>query len=484
MNDNLPDYDKTTGSFKSMAYCQIIDTTIPAKAGSFDFGSDSRNRWDLFPICAILATSSWNKNLDVFTPPEMWMARHSSEDKPFNFMHDCSDIIGHITDNITVDSNMQVVAENTPVDQLPGIMHIVTKSVLYKFWDKAEQQEKINKLISEINTGKWFVSMECLFKDFAYILKDSSGSQKVLARNNETSFLTRKLKQYGGDGTYQGYTIGRLLKDITFSAVGLVDNPANPDSIISIGFNEFFNNLQTLGYITLEQLNKETCMAEIKESVATLSTFNVEDNAAYKLLKAELENTKAKLDEVSKKVIAEKDEDMEDMKKECAELKAKLAAAEKDKEDWKKEKADTEDDMAEAAKAAKTEYDKVVSELDAEKKTRQAYEDATRKAKRGAAIISADASLTKAQVEDLLTKFSALADPVFAAMIETIKGYASKAPKDINKSSAEDVVNKGVTTASTKPEDDMPLGVTSEDKFKTVASDIASWYKKNDKGSK
>ena len=54
----------------------------------------------------------------------------------------------------------------------------------------------------------------------------------IVPRNNETAFLTRHLRAYGGEGSYQEHQIGRLLRNITFSGKGFVNRPANPESII------------------------------------------------------------------------------------------------------------------------------------------------------------------------------------------------------------------------------------------------------------
>ena len=75
--------------------------------------------------------------------------------------------------------------------------------------------------------------MECFFKGFDYGLFNSeTGEYKVLARNEETAFLTKYLRAYGGDGKHQNYKLGRVLRNITFSGKGFVDKPANPDSVI------------------------------------------------------------------------------------------------------------------------------------------------------------------------------------------------------------------------------------------------------------
>ncbi|MFZ2522969.1 MAG: hypothetical protein WAW92_01125, partial [Minisyncoccia bacterium] len=67
---------------------------------------------------------------------------------------------------------------------------------------------------------------------FDYALIDPAGKHLSLARSNETSFLTKHLRAYGGTGEYQGYKIGRQLKDFSFSGKGLVEKPANKRSVI------------------------------------------------------------------------------------------------------------------------------------------------------------------------------------------------------------------------------------------------------------
>ena len=45
---------------------------------------------------------------------------------------------------------------------------------------------------------------------------------RIVARNDESAFLTKHLRAYGGTGEYEGYKIGRSLRDISFSGKGLV----------------------------------------------------------------------------------------------------------------------------------------------------------------------------------------------------------------------------------------------------------------------
>ena len=64
------------------------------------------------------------------------------------------------------------------------------------------------------------------------VTNKNTGEYKVLARDENTAYLTKHLKAYGGLGEHEDYKIGRVLRNITFSGKGFVDKPANPDSVI------------------------------------------------------------------------------------------------------------------------------------------------------------------------------------------------------------------------------------------------------------
>ena len=74
--------------------------------------------------------------------------------------------------------------------------------------------------------------MECIFNVFDYAVESPNGEYHVVARGENTAFLTQHLRAYGGGGVYQDHKVGRLLRNITFSGKGFVANPANPDSFI------------------------------------------------------------------------------------------------------------------------------------------------------------------------------------------------------------------------------------------------------------
>ena len=187
---------------------------------------------DLFYINSVLVSVGWNKNDDVFTPLDTWLARATPIDKPFNFMHNEKDIIGHMTASIAVDKDGEIIPDDTAPEDLPDQFDIVVASVLYKTWADQELQTRMDDIVTNIPNGDWFVSMECLFPGFDYALVTPKGEHKVVARNEESAFLTKHLRIYGGSGEWNGNKIGRMLRNFAFCGKGLVDNPANERSVI------------------------------------------------------------------------------------------------------------------------------------------------------------------------------------------------------------------------------------------------------------
>jgi hypothetical protein len=156
------------------------------------------DQFDLYYLESVLVSVGWNHNDDVFDAVEVWKSRNTPVDKPFNYMHNEKDIIGHLTSSKVVDFEGAVIPDNALIDQLPNKFDVVVGSVLYKKWSDPDLQARINKLIAEIANNKWFVSMECLFRNFDYAVKyeqDGTEINKILARNEETAFLTKHLSQ-------------------------------------------------------------------------------------------------------------------------------------------------------------------------------------------------------------------------------------------------------------------------------------------------
>lgn len=132
----------------------------------------------------------------------------------------------------------------------------------------------MKQIIAEIEDGKWFVSMECLFAGFNYALTDEYGKASILQRNEGSAFLTKHLRAYGGTGEYEGRKIGRSLQNISFSGKGLVSKPANPRSVIldasRASSNSVNEDLLTLGGSDMSDTNVlEKQLAEVRSELAS-----------------------------------------------------------------------------------------------------------------------------------------------------------------------------------------------------------------------
>ncbi len=301
---------------------------------------------DLYYLKSILVSTGWNKNDDVFDPKELWDAKNTPEDKPFNFMHNEKDIIGHITGNKVVDYNGEEI--DIEKDDVPDKFNILTTSVIYTEWSDMDQRNRMNKIVSEIEDGKWFVSMECLFPEFDYALTSQDGSTKVVPRNEASAFLTKHLRAYGGSGEYQNYRVGRLLRNLSFSGKGLVSKPANPRSVILEG-NDFFDESKA-EILTISSIKENTMsdnhdkqISDLQKELAEAKTANealrekvvaekqAEFQAKVEALEAEIaEKTEANetLSESLKQAeqaLADKHDDMEKKMKELREMKKKEA---------------------------------------------------------------------------------------------------------------------------------------------------------------
>jgi hypothetical protein len=291
---------------------------------------------DLFYIKSVLVSTGWNKNDDVFDPEETWAARKTPEDKQFNFMHNENDIIGHITGSYVVDQD----GNKVEAEEAPKQFDIIAEAVLYNSWTNPDNRERMQKIIAEIQEGKWYVSMECLFAGFDYAVTGADGNSKVLARNEETSFLTKHLRAYGGNGEYQGHQIGRSLKQISFSGKGLVARPANPRSIIlnaskadqqvvlqdlKQGDVDMSNeNLleQQIADLKVELASAKEALeaSHAKESAEAITSLEGEVAAQAEAIKA-LEESIATKDETIKELQAEAEKVQADMKEKMEELR-------------------------------------------------------------------------------------------------------------------------------------------------------------------
>lgn len=320
----------------SIAYCSpaILSTTDNCKLShdivqKIKASSANQKQIDLYYIKSVLVSTGWNKNDDVFSTEATWAARSTPEDKQFNFMHNENDIIGHITGSYVIDRNGNAIANDS--NEIPQEFDIITEAVLYNSWTNPDNRERMNKIIAEIEEGKWFVSMECLFAGFDYALISPDGSHKVVARNDDSSFLTKHLRAYGGTGQYEDYKIGRSLRDISFSGKGLVSKPANPRSVILDASKAFSINEQSSSILNQGEKDMSDTNTVEQQEVAVKATEQVSSDtpttSSPEINVAELQQSLSTVEQANKtltEAVAEKDQAIQNLKDALAAKEAEL----------------------------------------------------------------------------------------------------------------------------------------------------------------
>lgn len=363
---------------------------------------------DLFPINSLMVSVGWNKNDDVFLRDIVYGARHTPEDKPLNLQHKELDIVGHIISNYVIDNDGNVIPDDTKLEDLPETFHIIASSVMYTVWQDTTRAETINTIKEEIVTdlaekdkskAKWYVSMECLFSGFDYAVIAPDGTQAIIARDEKSAFLTAHLRAYGGTGQYNDYKIGRAMKNLTFSALGLVNNPANPASVIFDGVLSF----------------REETNSHVQELMETaMANENTNDNAQALITEYK---TKLEAMETEKATVVEKLEKAESMNKEH---ETKIAAFEQD--------VKTLNEKVTSLEAAKADVDvKLTEATKRAEAAEQAVADYKLKEITSARILKlTEKGLAKDEAEKKVSKFAALNDEQFEAVAELIQAPVAK----------------------------------------------------------
>lgn len=419
------------------------------------------NQPDLHYLETILVTSAWNANDDVFGAKEIYLARHTPEDKPFNYEHNENDIIGHITGNEVIDFEGNVVADDLELDKIPENIHIKTSAVLYKHWEDTTKAQRIESIIAEIEKGEWFVSMEALMNNFDYaLIDDTTKAHKIVARTKETAFLTKHLRRFGGKGQYENFKIGRYLRGITFAGKGLVRKPANKPSVILTSHASFSGKLEQLPTESKIMSESESLAKEFTKELAKLQQDLVKAHQDLAAAKAQLDKnnvdaTTVKVQSLEEAVKA-RDEQIKELNAKAADLQTQLDGAIAAKADGDKAEKETEKKYKEAA--AK------LAEYEAQAKT--------------SARVSAleGVGQTKEVAEATVKTLSSLDDAQFDAFVAVAKTSAAKpndndaddqAKKD--KAAKEKAANDALLAAKAKQ--DLNLGVTTEDN-KVLASQL------------
>jgi hypothetical protein len=406
-----------------------ITDRIKALAQAHQAVATNEGQLDLHYMKSILVTVGWNKNDDVFDKAETWAARSTSEDKPLNYEHNPNDIIGHITGNYVIDLSGKIVGNDSVVDELPDSFHIVNTEVIYKYHPDKEKLDRIENLIAEIREGKWFVSMEALFDSFDYAVQMPDGQHKIIARSEDSAFLTKHLRAYGGTGEYENAKIGRLVRNIIFSGKGVVLRPANPHSII-------FDSVQAFEKVSATSIEE---FAKVKRGLGYSLNDSKNSKEERKIMAADVTQVDLLNDNIKRleQTVTAANKRAEDAEKRLVEMNEqavndKLAAAASDIK-TRDEKITSLNEQVKTEQTARTQAETKVNELTTELnelKAKLAKAETDAKKVGRIAVISSELGMNQADATKFYDEHVAdlnLADERFVKFVATFKTH--KAPK-------------------------------------------------------
>jgi hypothetical protein len=437
-DDGISEIIQANASISYASALEPCDKTIKSKAFK---ALASMQDSDLYYTQSILVSSSWNKNDDIFDKDEVWIARHSPEHKPTNLEHDEGVIIGHIVSNYPITEDGILIDENTPIENLPNKYHILTGAVIYTGYTNPSLKERTTKLISEIEEGSKYVSMECFFKGFDYgLINKENGEFKILGRNNNTAYLTKYLRAYGGLGEHENYKIGRVLRNITFSGKGYVDKPANPDSIIfskiDFKFLQKNDNFTESGVDTFQstiQVENNKMSEQVENTVVDCSEASKAAEIVATELKNEIENLKTTQAEVLSALNSEKAELVTEKDRLIAENNQLVTEKDQllaEKEEAAKKYKDYEEKMKKM-QASISELETKLVESD---EAIAAYMKKEKALKRKAALV--ENGFEESELDSILEKFDSVNDETFAVMTDMLR---MKNKKDNKMTKADEV---------------------------------------------
>ncbi len=412
--------------------------SIPKKVAASESG-EIDSQFDLLKMTSILVSTGMNLNDDVFLAEEVLPARDTGAHKPVNIEHDETRIIGHMLETFVTDKDGSRV-EDSDIDQalgseedgMPQDFDITNEAVIYSFILPEIAEDIKEKALA----GELFVSVEAWFTDFDFLV-----GNKVVARNKDTApILDPILRANGGKGDFQGQRVGRVLRDILFGGIGVVANPANPESVVlSVGNTDSAKLVQC----NVEYIDEVLAQHVVASLGSSTSTHKEEDNMSG-------EGEKVTKEDILEEVEAIKAANSED---------TKVTEAKDSK-------------LPETSDNSK--LDELLEENKALSERISYFEVQELKQKRSDSL--KEVGLTEDQVKARITKCAAMKDEEFTAYLEDIKEFVvanasedkdskAEASEDSKDDSSEEDSKEDKSEASSDEEDsgiELDLGDISQ----------------------
>jgi len=175
-----------------------------------------------------------NLNGAVFLPSELVAARDTMLDKPLDVEHLEGYIVGHIYDRAFMLKDRSVV---DPVDMLVSKGNKIDKEEIDIAVAMSLYKYRFPEIAQDVLDGKYKVSMECYYRDFDIkvgdvIISKDEAKRIGISFSDSDSLVGSSVKLVEGNKELGYSRVGRVFRDILFSGCGLVESPANEESII------------------------------------------------------------------------------------------------------------------------------------------------------------------------------------------------------------------------------------------------------------
>ena len=222
-------------------------------AAKLDLPDNEENQKDLMFMSAILVSTGTNKNGAHFLGSELVKARKTIAQKPLNIEHQERAIIGHITEWLFMDQSGKILDDEALFKSIVA----TEKSKLSEDQIKANTEsldgtdmdigiicavykDRFPEVAEDIELGRYKVSMECYYESFDVKVGDfvlprdmaKAADLSEMSKNNIDPSLIPQIRNVASGKSLGNIMVSRVLRDIHFCGVGVVENPANVRSLI------------------------------------------------------------------------------------------------------------------------------------------------------------------------------------------------------------------------------------------------------------
>lgn len=217
----------------SLLECEETEVLKKEVASAIKLPMENEKQQDLSYFSAVLVSTGTNLNSAHFLGSELVAANSTVVSKAVDIEHNESEIIGHIFSSLITDDehnslDLQELASSDTATLDSKDMHIAIGCVVYK--------SRFPEISKEIAAGDWKVSMECYYNDF-----DIKVGNTIIPKNTaaalgvdiaDDSIYGKSATVVKDDKEIASGQLVRVLRGICFSGVGIVENPANPASVV------------------------------------------------------------------------------------------------------------------------------------------------------------------------------------------------------------------------------------------------------------